>query len=74
MDLDQLTEIIETNPSIDRTAIDRSRQAAKQLADVGIKLGGYRLIPALGGATVMHTGSQAERRDSSMQQRLHDQD
>ena len=49
MKTDQLAEILKKNPQIDRTAIDRSRQAAKQLAEVGVKLGGYRLAPALGG-------------------------
>ncbi len=49
MDADQLARILEKNPGIDRTAIARSQQAAKQLAEVGIELGGYRLEPALGG-------------------------
>lgn len=49
MKTDQLAKILKQNPKIDRTAIERSRQAAKQLADVGVKLGGYRLEPALGG-------------------------
>lgn len=49
METRHLTEIIKDNPNIDRTALDRSRQAVKQLADVGIVLGGYRLMPALGG-------------------------
>ena len=48
MEQDQLNKIIERNPGIDPTAIERSRQAAKQLAEVGIELGGYRLAPALG--------------------------
>lgn len=54
MEQHELDAIIEANPRIDRTAIERSRQAVKQLADAGIKLGGYRLKPALGGATVEH--------------------
>ena len=49
MEQDQLDEIIERNPGIDPTAIERSRQAAEQLAEVGIELGGYRLSPPLGG-------------------------
>ncbi len=49
MGTERVAEILEKNPRIDRTALDRSRQAAKQLADVGVKLGGYRLEPALGG-------------------------
>lgn len=55
MEQDHLEKILEANPNIDRTAIDRSRQAVKQLADAGIKLGGYRLTPALGGTTVKHS-------------------
>lgn len=60
MEQHELDAIIEANPSIDRTAIERSRQAVKQLADAGIKLGGYRLKPALGGATVENVGGLTE--------------
>ena len=49
MEKNRLDDILKKNPKIDRVAVDRSQQAAKQLADVGIKLGGYRLEPALGG-------------------------
>ena len=52
MDTDHLAGILEKNPEIDRTAIDRSRQAAKKLAEVGVSVGGYRLEPALGGKLV----------------------
>lgn len=45
----RLAELLKKNPGIDQTALDRSLQAAEQLADIGIKLGGYRLSPALGG-------------------------
>ena len=60
MDQEQLEKIIEANPHIDPTAIDRSRQAARQLADAGIKLGGYRLRPALGGVTIRHSDDGLE--------------
>ena len=53
---DDLARILKRNPNIDRTAIDRSRQAVKQLADVGIEVGGYRLTPALGGKPVGSSG------------------
>lgn len=69
----ELDAIIEANPSIDRTAIERSREAVKQLADVGIKLGGYRLKPALGGATVEHSGGSTEQGSYSMHQQLRNQ-
>lgn len=52
MEKNRLDEILRKNPKIDRVVVDRSQQAAKQLADVGIKLGGYRLEPALGGGTI----------------------
>lgn len=54
MDQDHLDKIVNANPHIDRTALDRSRQAAKQLAEAGITLGGYRLMPALGGTIINH--------------------
>ncbi|WP_420632502.1 hypothetical protein [Candidatus Palauibacter sp.] len=56
MEKSRLAEIVEKNPKIDRTAIDRSEQAVKQLADVGIKVGGYRLAPALGGKMIRNPG------------------
>ncbi len=62
MKTEQLAEILEENPKIDRTAIERSRQAAKQLADVGVKLGGYRLAPALGGKILRNSGQSANWR------------
>ena len=62
MKTDQLARVLKENPGIDRTAIERSRQAAKQLADVGIKLGGYRLAPALGGKMVRNSEQSARRR------------
>ena len=51
MEQDQLNEIVEQNPGIDQTAVERSRQVEERLAAVGIKIGGYRLAPALGGTT-----------------------
>ena len=61
MDQNHIDEITENNPNVDPTAIERSRQAAKQLADAGIKLGGYRLTPALGGPILKHSGSLARQ-------------
>ena len=58
---DDVARILKRNPSIDRTAIDRSQQAAKQLADVGVKVGGYRLEPALGGKLVRSSGQSPVR-------------
>ena len=59
MEQHHLKEIMKNNPNIDRTAIDRSRQAVKQLADAGIVLGGYRLTPALGSRTIKHSECSA---------------
>lgn len=63
MEKNRLDEILRKNPKIDRVVVDRSQQAAKQLADVGIKLGGYRLKPALGGGTIK-SSDQAPQRSS----------
>lgn len=60
MKTNQLTEILRENSKIDPTAIERSSQAAKQLAEVGIKLGGYRLAPALGGQLLKNPGQSAK--------------
>ena len=56
MEKDHLARLLKRNPNIDRTATDRSQQAARQLAEVGIKVGGYRLEPALGGKLVRSPG------------------
>lgn len=61
MEKDHLTKILDKNPSIDRAAVDRARQAAKQLADVGIKVGEYRLEPALGGPRIKLSGQAPHR-------------
>ena len=37
-----------TSPGIDKTVIERSNQVIRQLADVGIKVGGYSLGRKLG--------------------------
>ena len=55
-----MAKILKQNPKIDRTAIERSRQAAKQLGEVGVKLGGYRLAPALGGKILTNPGQSAK--------------
>lgn len=73
MDQDRLEKIVEENPYIDPTAIDRSRQVIEQLADAGIKLGGYRLKPALGGATMRRSGGSAEQGPSGTQAKLQNQ-
>ena len=62
MEKDHLARILKRNPNIDRTAIDRSRQAVKQLAEVGVKVGGYRLEPALGGKLVRNSEQSLSRK------------
>ena len=46
---DRLKPILDANPQIDRSTLERDRQVEEQLAAVGIKLGGYRLEHPLGG-------------------------
>ena len=62
LSIDMARRILKKNPNIDQTAIDRSRQAAKQLADVGVKVGGYRLEPAVGGKLVRSSGQSPSRK------------
>ncbi len=50
MQQNQLDEIVQANPHVDPTAIERSQQAVKQLVEAGIEIGGYHLAPALGSA------------------------
>lgn len=49
MEQEHIEEALEISRDIDKKAIERSNRAARQLADAGIELGGYRLEPALGG-------------------------
>lgn len=49
LDRDSVTRIEERNPRVDPSTIERSREIAKRLADVGLESGTYRLEPALGG-------------------------
>ncbi len=46
-ELDVAEEMAKTNSRVDLDALKRSRQAAEQLAAVGIELGGYRITPKL---------------------------
>ena len=61
----QLARILDTNPQIDRSTLERSRQVEAQLKAVGITLGGYKLEPALGGPATrpreQPLGSRANR-------------
>ena len=68
MDQNHLDEIIKDNPNVDPTAIERSHQATRQLAEAGIKLGGYRLMPALGGPILKHSGSITRQQIRHMQE------
>ena len=55
LEKDLIEEIVERNPRIDPTAVERGREAAKRLAKVGIEIGNYRLQPALGGAILKNS-------------------
>lgn len=70
MEKSRLAETVERNPKIDRTALDRSERAVKQLADVGIKLGGYRLAPPLGGRMTKNPGQRTQRLTRSRTTRM----
>lgn len=61
LEKDHLNKILDESPGVDRAAVDRARQAAKQLADVGIKVGEYRLEPALGGPRIKLSGQTLRR-------------
>ena len=70
MEQDHLEEIIKMNPNVDRSAITRSRQATRKLSEAGIKLGGYRLTPALSDAVIKRSGDTVSY-DSESLQRVH---
>lgn len=61
MDADEAKEIAKANPSVNADALERSRRAAEQLAQAGIKLGGYRISPELGGTSPMPPGTFEQR-------------
>ncbi len=67
METEQLAQILKKNPGIDRTALERSRRAAKQLAEVGIAVGGYRLDPPLGGKVIRNTDQSPRQTIGSAQ-------
>lgn len=73
MEQDHLEEISKENPGIDRTAIERSRQATRKLAEAGIKLGGFRLAPALGDALIKQSDTLARYGTSGTRERPLDQ-
>ncbi len=60
LEKDRVAEILDANPKIDPTAVDRGREAAKRLAEVGIQIGDYKLEPALGGAILKNSQPAAE--------------
>ncbi len=65
---EQLERLPEVSPSIDQDTLRRSREVEAKLAAVGIKLGGYRLEPALGGARLRP--SEQPQEISANRQRL----
>ncbi|MDE0622084.1 MAG: hypothetical protein OXH83_10465 [Bryobacterales bacterium] len=64
-DQDAVATILDRNPNIDRATLDRSREVEHQLSAVGIKLGGYRLEPALGGTAIPPCTQPLTRRANS---------
>jgi len=49
---DELAAILDRNSNLHRATLDLCREVEQQLSGLGIKLGGYRLEPALGGAVM----------------------
>lgn len=60
-EFDEIEEMVKTNPQVDLDALTRSRQAAEQLAAVGIKLGGYRITRRLGNIQSAHSGAYDQK-------------
>ena len=52
MERNLIEEIEHANPNVDGTDMERCDRAVNQLAEAGIKLGGYKLEPALGGTVL----------------------
>lgn len=63
LDKDLVKEIVDRNPQVDPTALERSREVVRRLAEVGVTIGDYRLQPPLGGAMLKH--SDQHRRPTS---------
>ncbi len=61
-------EIADVNRQVDKTAIERCDHATQQLADVGIKLGGYKLEPALGGTVLDRSLLNSTRSPQNLRQ------
>jgi len=55
LDRDLVKEIVDRSPRVDPTAVERSREIVRKLAEVGVKIGEYRLQPPLGGALLKHS-------------------
>jgi len=51
MEQEQMNKFIEQNPNINLSTVERSCQIEKIFAQMGIKLGGYRLTPPFGGSS-----------------------
>lgn len=62
LDKDRVAEIVERNPQVDPTAVERSTEIARKLAKLGIVTGAYRLEPALGGRMLRNEQENARVR------------
>lgn len=59
---EQIDEIIRSNPKVDPSAVERTREAARRLAEAGIQIDGYRLQPPLGGTLLLsHAKARSDR-------------
>jgi hypothetical protein len=64
LDKDLVAEIVERNPKVDPTAVNRSRDAARRLEEAGIRIGAYSLQHPLGGALLRHLDQPTRRMQS----------
>lgn len=62
----ELDDVVQSNPHVDPTAIERSRQVVKQLADAGIEIGGYHLAPSLSSEIPLETGKPHRRSEHNL--------
>lgn len=60
LDKDLVKEIVKRNPNVDPTAVDRSREAVRRLAEAGFSIGDYRLQPPLGGGLLSRSQQAGE--------------
>lgn len=66
-ELKELTELLDENPHIDAETVKRSASLARQLSELGLTKGSYRLEPALGGVILQGTRSHSAAGQGGLQ-------